>query len=83
MILWHFNSHLILRHINPLENSPHRVKCHKITMIYPQPIRRHYTTLKYTLITLAPISYLRSLVVRAVHRHRTCVGLIPAAGPYR
>ncbi len=38
--------------------------------------------LKYTLITLAPISYLRSLVVRAVHRHRTGVGSIPAGGPY-
>ena len=40
------------------------------------------TTLIYTLITLAPISYLRSLVVRAVHRHRTGVGSIPAGGPY-
>ena len=54
-------------------NSPHRVKCHKIMMIYPQPIRRHYHP-KYTFITLAPVSYLRSLVVRAVHRHRTGVG---------
>ena len=27
------------------------------------------------------ISYLRSLVVRAVHRHRTGVGSIPAGGP--
>ena len=36
----------------------------------------------HTLITLAPISYLRSLVVRAVHRHRTGVGSIPAGGPY-
>ena len=49
--------------------------------IYPQPVRRHYYP-KYTLITLAPISYLRSLVVRAVHRHRTGVGSIPAGGPY-
>ncbi len=49
-------------------------------MIYPQPIRRHYHP-KYTLITLAPISYLSSLVVRAVHWHRTGVGLIPAGGP--
>ncbi len=30
---------------------------------------------------LAPVSYLRSLVVRAVHRHRTGVGWIPAGGP--
>ena len=30
-----------------------------------------------TLITLASVSYLRSLVVRAVHRHRTGVGSIP------
>ena len=67
-------------HINPSENSLHRVKCHKI-MIYPQPIRRHYHP-KYTLITLAPVSYLRSLVVRAVHRHRTGIGSIPAGGPY-
>ncbi len=51
-------------------------------MIYPQPVRRHYHP-KYTLITLAPhVSYLRSLVVGAVHRHRTGVGSIPAAGPY-
>ncbi len=25
-----------VRHINPSENSPHRVKCHKIVMIYPE-----------------------------------------------
>ena len=56
------------------------VKCHKILMIYLQPVRRHYHP-KYTLITLAPVSYLRSLVVRAVHRHRTGVGSIPAGGP--
>ncbi len=54
---------------------------HKIIMIYPQPVRRHYHP-KYTLITLASVSYLRSLVVRAVHRHRTGVGSIPAGGPY-
>ncbi len=40
------------------------------------------TTLTDTIIiTLAPVSYLRSLVVRAVHRHRTGVGSIPAGGP--
>ncbi len=50
-------------------------------MIYPQPVRVHYHH-KYTLITLAPVSYLRSLVVRAVHRHRTGVGSIPAGRPY-
>ena len=38
-------------------------------------------TPKYTLITLAPVSYFRSLVVRAVHRHRTDMGSIPAGGP--
>ncbi len=65
----------------PYRSPYHRVKCHKIIMIYPQPVRRHYHP-KYTLITLAPVSYLRSLVVRAVHRHRTGVGLIPAGGPY-
>ncbi len=50
-------------------------------MIYPQPVRRHYRP-KYTLITLAHVSYLRCLVVSAVHRHRTGVGSIPAGGPY-
>ena len=50
-------------------------------MIYPQPVRRHYHP-KYTLITLAPVSYLGSLVVRAVHRHCTGAGSIPAARPY-
>ena len=49
-------------------------------MIYLQHIRRHYHP-KYTFITLAPISYLCSLAVRAVHRHRTDVGSIPAGGP--
>ncbi len=49
-------------------------------MIYPQPIRRHYHP-KYTLITLAPVNYLRSLAVRAVYRHRTGVGSIRAGGP--
>ncbi len=48
-------------------------------MIYPQPIRS-ITSLKYTLIK--PVSYLRSLVVRAVHRHCTGMGSIPAGGPY-
>ncbi len=59
----------------------HRVKCHKIIMIYPQHVRRHYHP-KCTLITLASVSYLRGLVVRAVYRHRTGVGSIPAGGPY-
>ena len=31
---------------------------------------------------LAPVSYVRSLVVRSVHRRRTGVGSIPAGGPY-
>ncbi len=61
------------------QNHNDRVKCHKIIMVHPQPVRRHYHP-KYTLITLAPVSYLRSLVVRAVHRHRTGVGSIPAGG---
>ena len=33
------------------------------------------------LITLALVSYLRSSVVRALHRHRKGVGSIPAGGP--
>ncbi len=52
-----------------------------IMMIYPQPIRRHCHP-QYTFITVTPVSYLRSLVVRAVHRHRTGVGSIPAGGHY-
>ena len=39
------------------------------------------TTLIYTLITPALVSYLRSLMVRALHRHRKGVGSIPAGGP--
>ena len=35
-----------------------------------------------SLIALAPVSYLSSLVVRAVHRHRTVVGSIAAGMPY-
>ncbi len=50
-------------------------------MIYPQPFAG-ITTLIYKLIAFAPASYLRSLVVRTVHRHRTGVGSIPAGGPY-
>ena len=50
-------------------------------MIYTLNLFAGITTLKYTLITLALVSYLRSLVVRAVHQHRTGVGSIPAGGP--
>ena len=35
----------------------------------------------YKLITLALVSYLRSSVVGALHRHRKGVGSIPAGGP--
>ena len=37
-----YNIPLELRHPNPSENSPNRVKCHKIVMIYLQPVRRHH-----------------------------------------
>ena len=37
-----YNIPLEIRHLNPSENSPNRVKCHKIVMIYPQPVRRHH-----------------------------------------
>ncbi len=40
----------------------------------------HFTRCGEAFVTLAPVSYLRSLVVRAVHRHRTGVGSIPAGG---
>ncbi len=56
-------------------------KIHDLYVYYPQPVRRHYHP-KYTLITLAPVSYLRSLVVRAAHRHRTVVGSIPAVSEF-
>ena len=42
-------------------------------------LRYHYAIIMF--ITLAPVSYLRSLVVRAVHRRRTGVGSISAGGP--
>ena len=38
-------------------------------------------TQKYTIITFAVVSYLRSSVVRALHRHRKGKGSIPAGGP--
>ena len=50
-------------------------------MIYPQPVRRHYHPKIHIIITLARVSYLRTLVVRAVHRHRTGLSSIPAGGP--
>ncbi len=46
----------LLRHIDPLEKFP--------TSSEVPHVRRHYHP-KYTLITLASVSYLRSLVVRA------------------
>ena len=75
-----YDFHSKLRPINPLEFILHRVKCHKILIDLPSPIRRHYHP-KYTFTTLALVSYLRSLVVRALHRHRKGVGSIPAGGP--
>ena len=63
------------------KNSQHLVKYNKIIMICPQPVHRHYRP-KYTLITLAPVSYLSTLVVRAVHWHRTGVCSIPTRAPY-
>ena len=36
----------------------------------------------FTRCDFVALHYLRSLVVRAVHRHRTGVGSIPAGGPY-
>ncbi len=79
--LFPYNIHSFSDTLTLLKNHPHRVKCHKIIMIYPQLVRKHYHP-KYTLITLAHVSYLRILVLRAVHRHRIGIGSIPAAGPY-
>ncbi len=61
-------------------NAFERVEGKSLGFSGKKSVRRHYHP-KYTLITLAPVSYLRSLVVRAVHRHRTGVGSIPAGGP--
>ena len=47
--------------------------------MYPQPIRRHCQP-KYTYVRLTLISFLRSLVVRALHRHYKGLGLISAGG---
>ena len=71
----------VLRHINRLEKFSTSSEVPQNHNDYPQPVRRHYHA-KYTLITLATGSYLRSLVVRAVHRHRTGAVSIPAGGPY-
>ena len=56
------------------------MKCHKIVMIYLQPVRRHHH-LEIHIITSALVSYLRSSVARALHWHRKGVGSIPAGGP--
>ena len=74
-----FNSSL--RHIYPSEFALSRVKCHKILIDLPSNLFAGITTLNYTIITLALVSYLRSSVVRALHRHRKGVGSIPAGGP--
>ena len=75
------NCGLSLRHIYPSEFTLSRVKCHKILIDLPSNLFAGITTLKYTIITLALVSYLRSSVVRALHRHRKGVGSIPAGGP--
>ena len=65
----------------PSEFTLSRVKCHKILIDLPSNLFTGITTLNYTIITLALVSYLRSLVVRALHRHRKGVGSITAGGP--
>ncbi len=40
-IEWYNSVCRSIRHINTLENSPHRVKCHKIVMIYPHHNKIH------------------------------------------
>ena len=47
----------------------------------PSNLFARIPSLKYTIITLALVSYLHSSVVRALHRHRKGVALIPAGGP--
>ena len=53
--------HTITYHTIPsLENSPHRVKCHKMTMIYPHTIPYHtipYHTIPYHTIPYHTIPY--------------------------
>ena len=56
------------------------MKCHKIVMIYLQPVCRHHH-LEIHIITSALVSYLCSSVARALHQHRKGVGSIPAGGP--
>ena len=58
------------------------VHCSKIKMIYPQPIRRHYLPKMHINYACSHQLPPYSLVVRAVHRHRTGVGSIPAGRPY-
>ena len=73
--------HSSLKHIYPSEFTLSRVKCHKILIDLPSNQFAGTTTLKYTIITLALVSYLRSSVVRALFRHRKVVNSIPARGP--
>ena len=60
------------------KNQPGTVEKNSSTIGPPAGIE---PTLKYTIIMLALVSYFRSSVVRALHRHRKGVGLIPAGGP--
>lgn len=63
-----------------LETIQHQAKYHKILIGLPSPIRRYYDP-KYTLTTLALVSYLCSSVAKALHRHRKGIGSIAARGP--
>ena len=47
---------------------------------FPQPFRG-ITTFKFNTHRIALVRYPRSLVVRALHRHRKGVGSIPGEGP--
>ena len=81
-----FNNVIITIQLEPKTHYPSeftlsRVKCHKVLIDLPSNLFAGTTTLNYTIITLALVSYLRSSVVRALHRHRKGVGSIPAGGP--
>ena len=43
----------MLRHIDPLENSPHRVKCHKIIMFKPNNLTVTTTSISLSSITIS------------------------------
>ena len=71
--------HSKLRTNEPLKFIPHWVKCHKINIDLPH-LYLGITIVKYTIPTLALVSYLWSSVARALHRHSKSVRLHGCCG---